>query len=139
MKVNPKEEYTFEDGQYPAVVESVEEVETKFGQRLIWKFDTTAEDGNNYEVVGFTSLSPSVKGNLVNWSKAILGEVTEGFDTDDLTGMPCVVVIEEFEDANGFQKNKVTKVKAPKKGAKAKSAKTATDDENAEDFESIPF
>lgn len=133
MQVNPKAETVLEDGQYPAVVESIESIETKFGERLIWKFTVTA-DGEELEKVGFTSLSQSVKSNLVGWAKAILGDIDNGFDTDDLAGKPCTVVLEESEDSDGNPKNKVTKVKPPKRGQKAPKV-----DENEADFDEIPF
>lgn len=136
VQVNPKAETVLEDGQYPAVVESIESVETKFGERLIWKFTVTA-DGEELEKVGFTSLSQSVKSNLVGWAKAILGNIDDGFDTDDIAGKSCVVVLEESEDSDGNPKNKVTKVKPARKDQKA--PKQAAAEENEADFEDIPF
>ena len=43
----------FDEGTYRAVLENVEEKETKFGELLMWSFRLLDE---NAEVVGFTSL-----------------------------------------------------------------------------------
>lgn len=134
MKVQPKTERVLEDGWYPATATAPEEVETKFGERLIWKF-AIEQDGETIEKVGFTSLSQSSRGNLVTWAKAILGEVAEGFDTDYIQGKPCQVFLEEFTDGEGVQKNKVTKVKEPKKNQKPSVAVEKLE----KDFDEIPF
>jgi hypothetical protein len=62
----------FEEGAYWAVLEDVEEKETKFGERLMWTFRLLDENG---EVVGFTSMSPSTKANAYRWAEAIMGAI----------------------------------------------------------------
>ena|GEM_PF-2934341 len=104
----------FDEGTYRAVLENVEEKETKFGLRLMWTFRLLDE---NAEVVGFTSMSPSTKANAYLWATAIMGEVDPkvGWGPEDVIGGECVVVLEVTEDAQGVEKNKVVKVKPPKK------------------------
>jgi hypothetical protein len=53
-----KVEKVLEDGAYDAKLINVEQKETKFGDRLMWTFEV---DGENVEVVDFTSMSPSTK------------------------------------------------------------------------------
>jgi hypothetical protein len=110
-----KVEKVLEDGAYDARLVNVEQKETKFGLRLMWTFQV---DGEDAEVVGFTSMSPSTKANAYQWAVAIAGEIDPklGWGPEDLIGGECVVVLEAAEDAQGTAKNKVVKVKPPRKG-----------------------
>jgi hypothetical protein len=58
FRMDVKVEKVLEDGDYDAMLVNVEQKETKFGDRLMWTFEV---DGENTEVVGFTSMSPSTK------------------------------------------------------------------------------
>jgi hypothetical protein len=112
FKMDVKVEKILEDGAYDARLVNVEQKETKFGERLMWTFQV---DGENTEVVGFTSMSPSTKANAYQWAAAIAGEIDPklGWGPEDLIGGECVVVLEAAEDAQGTEKNKVVKVKPP--------------------------
>ncbi len=116
-----KVEKVLEDGAYDAKLVNVEQKETKFGNRLMWTFEVI---GQNTEVVGFTSMSPSTKAKAYQWAAAITGEIDPklGWGPEDLIGGECVVVLEAAEDTQGTEKNKVVKVKPLKKG------KTLVDD-----------
>jgi len=109
-----KVEKVLEDGVYDARLMNVEQKETKFGDRLMWTFEV---NGENTEVVGFTSMSPSTKAKAYQWASAIAGEIDPnlGWGPEDLIGGGCVVVLEAAEDAQGIEKNKVVKVKPPRK------------------------
>jgi hypothetical protein len=100
----------FDEGSYRAIVDNVEEKDTKFGERLMWTFRLLDEDG---EVVGFTSMSPSTKANAYRWAEAIMGDIDpkRGWGPEDVVGGECVVTLEITEDAQGVQKNKVVRVK----------------------------
>src|SRR5918996_607819 len=113
-----KVEKVLEDGAYNAKLTNVEQKETKFGDRLMWSFEV---NGENTEVVGFTSMSPSTKAKAYQWASAIAGEIDPelGWGPEDLIGGECVVVLEAAEDAQGTEKNKVVRVKPPKKGKTA--------------------
>jgi hypothetical protein len=104
----------YEGGAYRAVLEDVEEKDTKYGERLMWTFRLLDKNG---EVVGFTSMSPSTKAYAYQWAAAIMGEIDPkgGCGPEDVIGGECVVVLGVAEDANGQKKNKVAKVKPPKK------------------------
>jgi hypothetical protein len=110
-----KVEKVLDDGAYDAKLVNVEQKQTKFGERLMWTFQV---DGEHTEVVGFTSMSPSTKANAYQWAAAIAGEIDSklGWGPEDLIGGACVVVLEAAEDAQGTAKNKVVKVKPPRKG-----------------------
>jgi hypothetical protein len=114
------------EGPYPAVLENVEEKETKFGHRLMWTFRVL---GKNVEVVGFTSMSPSTRGHAYRWAKALMGEIDPqlGWGPEDVIGRECVVVLEVVEDAQGSERNKVVDVKPLGKGYEK------TDDSSPED------
>jgi hypothetical protein len=115
FRMDVKVERVLEDGAYDAKLINVEQKETKFGDRLMWTFEV---DGENTEVVGFTSMSPSTKAKAYQWAVAIAGEIDPkvGWGPEDLIGGECVVVLEAAEDAQGTEKNKVVKViKSPRK------------------------
>src|ERR671912_1139972 len=105
-----KVEKVLEDGAYEARLVNVEQKETKFGDRLMWTFEV---DGENTEVVGFTSMSPSTKAKPYEWATAIAGQIDPGlgWGPEDLIGGECAVVLEAAEDAQGSEKNRVVKVK----------------------------
>src|SRR5215217_885463 len=114
FRMEVKVEQVLEEGSYAATLVNVEKKETKFGERLMWTFDIPEA---NTEVVGFTSTSYSTKANAYSWAKAIIGEIDPkiGWGPEDVIGGECVVVLEVAEDAQGFEKNKVVKVKPPNK------------------------
>jgi hypothetical protein len=123
FRMDVKVEKVLEDGAYDAKLVNVEQKETKFGDRLMWTFEV---EGEAAEVVGFTSMSPSTKAKAYQWAVAIAGEIDPkiGWGPEDLIGGECVVVLEAAEDAQGTEKNKVVKVKPPRK-----SKTTAADPE----------
>jgi hypothetical protein len=114
FRMNIQVEKVLEDGTYEAKLVNLEQKETKFGERLMWTFEVI---GENTEVVGFTSMSPSTKANAYQWAAAIAGELDPklGWGPEDVIGGKCVVVLEVAEDAQGTEKNKVVKVKPAKK------------------------
>ena len=131
FKMDVKVEKVFEDGVYDAKLVNVEQKETKIGDRLMWTFEVNRE---NTEVVGFTSMSPSTKAKAYQWAAAIAGEIDPklGWGPGDVIGGECVVVLEAAEDAQGIEKNKVVKVKPPRKG-KTADVDSAGDSEATEE------
>src|SRR5829696_8158304 len=119
-----------EDGAYDAKLVNVEQKETKFGDRLMWTFEVL---GENTEVVGFTSMSPSTRANAYHWAAVIAGEIDPklGWGPEDVIGGECVLVLEAAEDAQGVEKNKVVKVK-PAKKVKAADASSVDESEAPE-------
>jgi hypothetical protein len=115
FRMGVKVEKVLEDGAYDAKLVNVEQKETKHGERLMWTFEVA---GENTEVVDFTSMSPSTRAKAYQWAAAIAGDIDPklGWGPEDLIGGACVVVLEVVEDAQGTEKNKVVKVKPPRKG-----------------------
>jgi hypothetical protein len=130
FRMDVRMEKVLEDGAYDAKVFNVEQKETKFGNRIMWTFDLP---GENIQVVGFTSMSPSTNAKAYQWAEAIMGEIDPkvGWGPENLIGGECVVVLEAAEDAQGTKKNKVVKVKPPTKG-KAAAADAARESEPPE-------
>src|SRR5215207_1131594 len=98
FQMNVRIDEVLEEGSYRAVLENVEEKDTKFGERLMWTFRLPEK---NAEVVGFTSMSPSTKANPYLWAQAIMGEIDPklGWGPEDVIGGECIVVVEVAEDA----------------------------------------
>jgi hypothetical protein len=136
FRMDVKVEKTLEDGAYDARLVNVEQKETKFGDRLMWTFEV---DGEDAEVVGFTSMSPSTKAKAFQWAAAIAGEIDPklGWGPEDLIGGECVVVLEAAEDAQGTEKNKVVKLKPPRLNKTAASRSEADGSEG--DLVQIPL
>jgi hypothetical protein len=118
FRMDVKVDKVLDDGVYDAKIVNVEQKETKFGERLMWTFEVSDE---NTEVVGFTSMSPSTKAKAFEWAAAIMGEVDPkiGWGPEDVIGGDCTVVLEVAEDAQGVEKNKVVRVKPPRKKPEA--------------------
>jgi hypothetical protein len=138
FKMDVKVEKILGDGAYDARLVNVEQKETKFGDRLMWTFQV---DGENTEVVGFTSMSPSTKAKAYQWAEAIAGEIDPklGWGPEDLIGGECVVVLEAAEDAQGTEKNKVVKVKPPRKGKTLANSSAMESDDPEGDVVQIPL
>jgi len=132
-----REDKVLQDGAYPAQLANVEQKETKFGERLMWTFEVF---GENTEVVGFTSMSPSTKAKAYQWAAAIMGEIDPkiGWGPEDVIGGDCTVVLEVAEDAQGTERNKVVKVKPPKNKPEAAGNPRESGDPG-EDPDRIPF
>lgn len=114
IHMDVRTEEPLEDGSYAAILKSIEKKETVYGQRLMWLFE---EVEHGTEVAGFTSLSPSTMANAYIWAKALIGEIDakKGWSSEDAVGKRCTIVVEVYEDAKGRTKNKVVRVKPPKK------------------------
>jgi hypothetical protein len=129
-----REDKVLEDGAYPAQLANVEQKETKFGERLMWTFEVF---GENTEVVGFTSMSPPTKAKAYQWAAEIMGEIDPkvGWGPEDVIGGDCIMILEVAEDAQGTEKNKVVKVKPPRK----KSEVAGNPGDPEEDSDRLPF
>jgi hypothetical protein len=126
---------------YQAVVEDLEKIETQlYGERIMWKFYIPAKDSI---VVGFCSLSASLKSKGAKWAKTILGIDAAKFNwgPDELKGKPCTVYIGVSEDKDGNERNIVEKVRPPRSSHGAEGRPNgdpgATDAE--ESFKDLPF
>ena len=138
FRMDVKVEKVLEDGAYDARLVNVEQKETKFGDRLMWTFEVARE---NTEVVGFTSMNPSTKAKAYQWGAGIMGEIDPklGWGPEDLIGGECVVVLEAAEDAQGSEKNKVVKVKSPRRGRTGTSGSLQESGDTEGDVVQIPL
>jgi hypothetical protein len=130
FRMDVKVDKVLEDGTYEAILDNVEQKDTKYGERLMWTFRIPAED--DATVVGFTSMSPSTKAHAYIWAAAIMGEIDAriGWGPDDVIGGTCRVSLGTYEDAQGVEKNKVEKVL---------KAKPKPVEDNEDQFAEIPF
>lgn len=126
-----REEKVLDDGAYAAECSDVVVKDTTFGERLMWTYYVPEEDA---QVVGFTSMSPSTRGNAYQWAAALMGSIDPkiGWGPEDVIGKKCRILLETTEDTNGATRNKVVKVMPP--GAQAK-----TEELNEKDFDDLPF
>jgi hypothetical protein len=122
FRMSVRVEKVLEEGIYNAVLDNVEDKETKNGERLMWSFRIPSED--DAIVVGWSSLSPSTRAKPYEWATAIMGEIDPktGWGPEDVIGSKCRVVLDTYEDSQGIEKNGVDKVLKPK--AKASEIET---------------
>jgi len=110
FRMDVKVDRVLEDGTYAAILDNVEQKDTKYGERLMWTFRVPAEDDTT--VVGFTSMSPSTKAHAYTWASAIMDRIDPkiGWGPGDVISGKCRVSLGTYEDAQGVEKNKVEKV-----------------------------
>ncbi len=127
FRMDVKVDRVLNDGTYEAVLDNVEQKDTKFGERLMWTFRIPAEDDTT--VVGFTSMSPSSKAHAYTWASAIMDRIDPkiGWGPEDVIGGKCRVSLGTYVDAQGVEKNKVEQV--------LKTADVVVE----EDFEDLPY
>jgi len=115
---------------YDAVLDNVEDRDTKNGERLMRTFRIPSED--DVQVVGWSSLSPSTRAKAYQWASAIMGEIDPkmGWGPEDVVGGECRVVLDTYEDSQGIKKNGVDKVLKPK-------ASKAKDDDDLPGIEAL--
>jgi hypothetical protein len=97
-----------DDGYYQAVLKSIEEKETIFGDRLMWLLEDLE---HGVEVAGFTSLSPSTQANAYKWAVALNPNIQNqrSWSEEDVVGKECILKLEVVEGAKG-PKNKIVEV-----------------------------
>ena len=103
MNVNNNE--LLEPGAYPAVLQSIEQKETQYGERPLWLFYVPEEGA---EVAGFTSRSSSRQAHAFLWASSLNSDIADKRDWGpvDVEGRKCTLVVGVYEGAKG-EKNKV--------------------------------
>lgn len=129
MKIEKREYTVLETGTYAATVASVTPATGQFGEQLQWEFKL--EDGSSQRAWCSTSLTP--KSKLFAWTKALLGEVPDLLDTDDLIGKPCRLSLLAKTKEDGSEFNKVDAVLVPRAGQRARPLPLP------QEVEAIPF
>jgi hypothetical protein len=86
FRMSVRVEKVLEEGIYDAVLDNVEEKDTKNGERLMWWFRIPSED--DAIVVGWSTLSPSTRAKAYQWAAAIMGEIDPriGWGLEDVIG-----------------------------------------------------
>ena len=142
MPVVTKREFeTLETGAYAATVASITQIESQFKdqrtgqpqQQFQWDFDLV--DGGSQR--GWTGITMSSRSNFGKWVRAIMGEIPDTLDTDDLIGKPCRLSIVVKTRDDGTEYNKIDNVLAPRQGQVA--AKRKPQPEMVADEEVLPF
>ena len=109
FKINVNRAKTIEPDDYRAILESVEEKETVYGERLIWLF-RVPEHG--VQIAGFTSRSESTLSKPYRWATVLNPAVAaeSSWGPDDVVGKECTVVVDVYQGDKGT-KNRVSEVK----------------------------
>ena len=104
-----KRDGVLEPGIYRAILEALEEKQTKFGNRAFWKFE---ELETGAEVVGFTSLSSSTQAKAYRWAFSINPEIgsTKNWGPEDVENRECFLELDVYVDSEGRTKNKIIEV-----------------------------
>jgi hypothetical protein len=114
FRMSVRVERVLEEGIYDAILDNVEDRDTKNGERLMWTFRIPSEE--DATVTGWSSLSPSTRAKAYQWASAIMGEIDPrlGWGPEDVVGGKCRIVLDTYEDSQGIEKNGVDKVLKPK-------------------------
>jgi hypothetical protein len=118
MPVLEKSEgFLHEEGVFlPGIITNIEEDEGKFGPQLKLILSIEGDDDDN-ETWAFCSQTYSEGSKLGGWVMAILGNMPEPLDTDDLLDRPVQVMFERFNRINPKsgateEREKVVKIRA---------------------------
>ncbi len=108
MKISIQNNRPLEEGSYRFILRSIEEKETIYGERLMWRFEELEQ---GVEVVGFTSLSTNIKAKPYKWALALNPEIqNQRFWTEeDVVSRECSLTVEIVEGSMG-PKNKIIEV-----------------------------
>ena len=106
MKINNYK--PLDNGRYRFTLKSIEEKETIYGERLMWRFEELVQ---GVEVVGFTSRSTSTMANAYKWALALNPEIQNKriWTEEDVVGKECFLTVEIVEGSKG-PKNKIIEV-----------------------------
>ena len=106
--ININHAKTLDPGSYPAVLASVEEKDTKYGERLLWLFRVPK---HGVEIAGFTSRSGSTQANAYDWAKTLNPAIANkgSWGPDDVVGKGCTLVVGVYQSDKG-SKNRILEV-----------------------------
>ena len=113
FRMNIKNEDRLKLGSFSAVLQSIEQKETPYGERLLWLFYVPEESA---EVAGFTSLSSSRQADAFLWATALNSEIADkhAWGTEDVEGRKCTLVVLIYPGKK-VEKSKVLEVKPHRK------------------------
>ncbi len=107
--INLGNDRPLDPGTYPAVLKSVDEKDTQYGERLRWLFDVPEHGA---EVAGFTSRSGSRQSNAYDWATTLNPNVAhqDRWGPKDVVGKECTLEVDVYQGNQG-PKNKIVQVK----------------------------
>ena len=98
-------------GTYQAKVKDVQsEPNGQYGPQLRISFEITGGDGDAKTLSGWCSARYSDKSKLGQWTRAILGQVPDLFDSDLLLNRACRISVSERLAEDGSTKNRIESV-----------------------------
>lgn len=108
MRMKIQNYQPLDEGCYRFTLNSIEEKETIYGNRLLWIFE---ELEHGVEVAGFTSLSSSTQANAYIWATALSPQIQNQrtWTEEDVVGRRCCLKVEVVQGAKG-PKNKIVEV-----------------------------
>lgn len=133
----PKRTYELvEMGTYAAVVETILEEEGKYGPQLRFNFRIVDSD---VALVAWAKAIYSSSSKLGKWTQAILGEQPDMFDSDDLIGKPCRIVVLVKQREDGTEYNKIDDVLPARKQKPRPQPLPEADDDDEPESVHLPF
>ncbi len=101
---------TLPEGSYKVKLESLEEKETAYGERLLWLF---VEVESSVEIAGFTSRSESTMAKSYKWAVGLNPEIASrgSWSSADVVGCECIIEVEVVKGQKGEDKNRILSIK----------------------------
>jgi hypothetical protein len=137
MKLTATDYTVIEEGEYPAQLAKVEELEMSFGPTIKMTFSLLDEDNRGTEVSGLASKAMSPKAKLRGWVEGMLGralEKGEEIDLESLIGTKVMLYVSVSDTDKGMF-NRIEKVRLPRRKVAPKPAPVVADVES----EDVPF
>lgn len=122
MRFKVQESDCLPTGEYAGqLVELVEESHAQYGKRLRWRFRIVRGDYTGRELVAYSNASEGRQSKLMRWAGVLLGRALqpqEEFDSDDLVGKYCLLVVVRKARANGDgDTNVIEDIRPPRRPA----------------------
>lgn len=121
MKITRRPYTPLPPGEYRAVIIDIEPTTGAFGEQLVWSFDLP-EAERYLKAWSGVDLTPRAK--LTKWVTALLGQVPEQLETDDLISRDCRVLVADALGADGGTYSRISEVLP---AAPPRHARTARD------------
>jgi len=102
-------------GTYPVTVKEVRKAEGDYGEQVVFTFRV---DDSEAELCAWASATYSTKSKLGRWVVAILGDMPDQLDSEELVGKPCRITVLVKTKDDGTQFNKVDEVLPAKRKPK---------------------
>jgi len=101
-------------GEYAVELTAIELVDTQYGKQLKWTFRVADEERN---LVGYSSLSASLKSKCMQWAGALLNrpiKAEEDVDFEKLVGKTATAVVVRKRKEDGTEYNTIDDLLPPR-------------------------